>query len=84
MKKQKFNGKLRLKKNVISNLNASAVLGGNGNFSCMQNTDCCLPQTLIGQATCGPNCNVTVDPGCASGRPDCNTQLGYVTDCDCP
>ena len=82
MKKQKFSGKLRLKKSVISNFNAESVRGGVGPFSCMQNTDCCLPQTLIGQLTCGSGCNPTADPGCVSGMPNCNT-IDVQTDCPC-
>ena len=44
MKKQKFNGKLRLKKNVISQLNANNILGGAGGESPVGDpTDFCIP-----------------------------------------
>ena len=46
MKKQKFNGKLRLKKNVISNLNARQITGGG---------DTTFPTTVFPSEFCTTN-----------------------------
>jgi len=47
MKKQKFNGKLRLKKNIISGFNAAQVRGGGPTDVCLSwpecQTDFCNP-----------------------------------------
>ncbi|WP_068414088.1 hypothetical protein [Roseivirga echinicomitans] len=90
MKKQKFNGKLRLKKNVISGFNAAQVRGGmtancpftatDGFLTCGDLSECC--DTLWGTPTCGGACNLTQDPGCVSGTPDCHT-VHINTDCPC-
>lgn len=77
MKKQKFNGKLRLKKNVISGFNASQIQGGLGggdtSIECIPTdcTDCVCPHF-------SEICH-TILP-CLTGTVQyCNTEEGCVT-----
>jgi len=73
MKKQKFSNKLRLKKNVISNLGADSIQGGSTLLDChtLTNRGCtqticdptCQGVTCFG-VTCGPTCGMTEHTQC--------------------
>ncbi|WP_141719672.1 class I lanthipeptide [Roseivirga misakiensis] len=75
MKKQKFNGKLRLKKNVISNLSAGALRGGTN--------DSFLPQCELTFDTCNTGSLCTYGcPPIETQHVDCRTEH-VQTDCRC-
>jgi hypothetical protein len=79
MKKQKFNGKLRLKKNVISGFNAAQVRGGSGENSCLCDTFDCIPgPTLQSNCTCiSWACSLECPSGGPTQHVDCNSGPYY-------
>lgn len=77
MKKQKFNGKLRLKKNVISNLSAHSLRGGDGSPIGDPTESFCIPTDPSDCPCISHECTLTCPPGGETQNMDCHTGAQY-------